>query len=128
MFSLGVVKRKTGIALRLRLFFLRFHFRPWAKYKTEDEMVEKVQKRGRSMSAKRMVRLAKSLYRSVRVKRLIVEMDTGDFPLNAQLIPLEMWLSRGNRQITINFENRNSLDIIIETRPIKVLWNYIFKT
>ncbi|MBN1950880.1 MAG: hypothetical protein JW801_06725 [Bacteroidales bacterium] len=124
--SVGMVRRKQNLCLRLRVLLVSFYLQPWKKVKkkiTEAGQTSK-KKRSRSVSIKRMVRLVKALHASLAIKRLRADIDTGDFPLNAQLIPLTYLINGGNRQLNINFEERNKLELIIQTRPATILWKY----
>ena len=66
--------------------------------------------------------LIKKLLGSFSVKKLIAEIDTGDYPLNAQLFPLAQAISTDGKEVTINFKNKNTIDLLIETRLYKILW------
>lgn len=124
--NIRLVKRKQRIFLRIQLFFIRFNMAPWNKNKQDKPETEKARpkKQRKSPSLKKIMRWGRALYSSVSIKRLNADIDTGDFPLNAQLIPLTALINGNNRELNINFEDRNQLDMIIQTRPIKILWNY----
>lgn len=128
--SIRLVKTEQGLRLRLQFFFIRFNIAPWNKTKKDKPVRKKAtpKKRRKSPSFRKLLRWFKAMYRGISIKRLKADIDTGDFPLNAQLIPLTTIINGRNRELNINFEDRNSLDLIIQTRPISILWNYIIQT
>ncbi len=73
----------------------------------------------RRPSARQVWSLVKNLFRAVKVKRIRVNWDTGDYVWNAQLYPLFSSLNRQGRQLSINFIGREELEIHLQTR----LWN-----
>lgn len=114
--------------IRIWVFFVPFTYHPFrsSKKKRKKNNRRKV-KPGSSRKKKKMgIQTVKNvigrLLRSFTIKRLYAEVDTGDFPLNAQLFPLAQVISSGRKQITINFEDKNSIDLLIETRLYKILW------
>ena len=56
------------------------------------------------------------MLRSFKIKRLEADIDTGNYPLNAQLIPLVQTINGSNINLNINFENRNEANIRISTQ------------
>jgi hypothetical protein len=65
------------------------------------------------------------LIRSFRFKRISIEMDTGDFTLNARLIPVILIARRQNIDISVNFIDNNSLVLIVQNRIYRLLWQAI---
>lgn len=63
----------------------------------------------------------KYFLQTFKVKRLYAELDTGDYPLNAQLIPIVQNFNNQDIDVKINFNNQNSVDFLIVTRLIKFL-------
>ena len=64
----------------------------------------------------------KKTLHSFHIRYLQANIDTGDYPLNARLIPVAALINGGNIMIKINFEDRNSVDLKIITRLYKLLW------
>lgn len=64
-------------------------------------------------------------WKAIKIRRFHVDLDTGDYPLNAQLIALVQPINRENTQFRINFENKNQLHCVAETSIIKILWNIL---
>ncbi len=58
------------------------------------------------------------VFQSFKVKDFHLELDTGDYPLNAMLFPLA---TRFRKHLDINFQDRNSLKCTLENRPISII-------
>lgn len=75
-------------------------------------------KKGLPISPKQMFALAKKLIQTFKVIRFRINWDTGDFVKNAYLYPLFHVLSRGRRQLHINFTGNQELCIHLQTRLV----------
>ncbi len=101
----------TGI--KMRVLFFNFRIKPKVnKSNTESKNTSKKNK-GR---LRKPFLLFQKTIKKFTIKKCNVNIDTGDFPLNAQLIPVASMLSNNNMNFQINFEDRNELDIHIITR------------
>lgn len=117
--------------VRIRVFFIWFTVNPWKwiykspsqKRTTQKPAEKKAKTRKRSSEASwtSTMRLVSRLLGTIKVRYLRARIDTGNFPLNAQLIPLAHAISSKNRQITINFQNDNQWDLCISHRPVMAL-------
>lgn len=65
--------------------------------------------------------LMKKILRKIHLKRFYADIDTGDFPLNAQLIPVCNSLGHPNVDININFFNTNRVDIKVMAFPYELI-------
>lgn len=65
------------------------------------------------------------LHKALIVKKFYADIDTGDFPMNAQLMPLTLLSNNSTINLNINFENRNTVDIEIFTRLYKILATWV---
>ena len=65
------------------------------------------------------------LIRSFRFKRLNIELDTGDYTLNARLIPVILLARRQNIEVSVNFIENNNLIMIIQNRIYRIVWQAI---
>jgi len=64
----------------------------------------------------------KRIIRAVSVKRLHAQLDTGNFPLNARLIPVTTQLSNSDKiDLNINFDGNNHLFLKIHQIPIQLI-------
>ena len=120
------MKKRRYLVIRLRLLFINMYLAPWKNIRKKDPETSGAKRRKRPgrRSFKRIIRLIKVMYASLAIKRLRADIDTGDFPLNAQLIPLALLINGANHQLSINFEDRNELEVTIQTRLIKIIWKY----
>jgi len=93
-------------------------------------------RRGRKESAKKIPRrktyslaslvfLFDGIVRSFRIHRFELDIDTGDFALNAQLVPLFHFASWQPYSLNINFMGRNYLRTAISVRPLNLIWTYL---
>lgn len=100
--------------INMRIFFFRFRIKPGANTKKYDK--DKAPKKKKGLKLKKPLLLIRKSLKNFKIRKFQADIDTGDFPLNAQLIPVANTL-RGNKiNLQINFENRNELDIKIITR------------
>ena len=60
-----------------------------------------------------------------RIRRLYLDVDTGDGALNAWLIPVFTRLNAGEVLLRANFEGRASLLLDLRTRLGAILWAFI---
>ncbi len=113
----------------LLLPFLRLKFRRKLQFPAKKEGSAKVRKKSgerRSLNLETFTLIAR-LWSTFNCKRLWINVDTGDFSTNAQLIPILQLLSAGNVRLTINFQGLVSLELSIENRLIRCvgpLWRY----
>lgn len=114
------------IRIKLKLFFLSFYFYPLryiGSKKSKKPENKVVKKRGKSIDFAKGLQLLKS----IRVKRLFVDIDTGDCILNARLYPIFAFLNYKTGNFNINFEGKNRLALHLYSRPfylIKSFFNF----
>jgi len=124
--SIQLVKYSGRPGIRFRAFFISFRINGGKQKKEEKiSMAGKHKRKKRKITAKKGIRYFKVIWQSIHIRKLTMDIDTGDFPLNAQLIPLALALSRNNVAMAINFEDRIKVDATIQTRLITLIWNYI---
>jgi hypothetical protein len=119
---------KEVLKVKLNVLFLNFNFYPLRKIiaskkkkLTATDGKEDVKKKNWSNQGRRVLRVLKTF----EVKQLLVEMDTGDYVLNAKLYPVFFMLNRWEGNFAINFENKNRLALIVHNRPIYILKSII---
>ena len=79
----------------------------------------------RKLKFSQMVKLAKRLARSLTVKRFYINLDTDNYTLNAQLIPLFSLLNGKAIRFNTNYSGINSCEILVITRPARIVWPMI---
>ena len=113
-------------SVRIRVFLIPFKIKtPFLKKKSfnkKNKSEKKNIKKRRKMNTERLLQLLKRTIKSFKIKRLMASVDTGDFPLNAQLIPVVSQIKSENISIGINFNNDNSFFLRVDTRLYKLTW------
>jgi len=101
-------KHEVEIArIKLRVFYFNFYFYPL-----------------RSLRFKKIKRVNRQYCRlasTFKLKKLRVDLDTGDFTLNAKLYPVFALLNYRFGGMHINYNGRNQLALQIENRPIYII-------
>ncbi len=72
-----------------------------------------------------LLRLLKRLIRSFRVRKLYLDLDTGSYPLNAQLVPLFLLVKSDVISLNTNFQGVNRCEFLLTSRPIKMVWPFV---
>ena len=115
---LGLKKRPR---IKVRLFFFTFKIEPYKNIATKKTNKDKPRYNTPSKNIRPRIIFLNQCIRQIKVKELSANVDTGDFPLNAQLIPVANNLNHGNIQLNINFENQNSLKLKTSTQVFKFI-------
>jgi len=115
------------ILIKLKVAFLRFNFYPLrAKEKPKDKKARvKQNTHKRSVKGYRVFRKGLRLLRTFTIKRLLVDIDTGDCISNAKLYPVAALLNYRWGDFHVNFEGRNRLALHLENRPIYMIRSFI---
>lgn len=101
----------------VRIFFFRYRINPLVSGKTKKIKNKPTQNRNRKPTKiAEPFLLVRKIFRRFKIKRFYANIDTGDFPLNAQLIPVANTLNNEKINLQINFEDQNQVDIKIITR------------
>lgn len=90
---------------------------PNIKKETVQKPKKSPQTNQKPVTFTKMRKMAGNLWRALDCRRFQVDLDTGDFSLNARLYPLFLLLSRPGRSLNINFSGRQDLAIQLFTRP-----------
>jgi hypothetical protein len=69
--------------------------------------------------------LARRILRSITVKRLCVDIDTDDVILNAQMMPVLHYMSRGPVSLTTNYHGRVAASLNVEISLYKIGWAFL---
>jgi hypothetical protein len=111
--------------IRFHIFHIPFSIKYPEKKKPslQKGKVKKTRKKKRrKFSVNRILTIIKRTFKSFQIKQLDANIDTGDFPLNAQLIPVVSRLNSKNIAIGINFTDNNSIYFRAVTRLYKFVW------
>lgn len=109
------------LRIRLKIFFLERFFYPLRKSTKPKKIKDRPARKKRRMDARTMLRLA----RSFEVQKLSLDMDTGDYVLNAKLYPVFMLLDRYVGKFHINFQDRNRLVMDVRNTPYRLIKSFI---
>jgi len=118
------IEQHKGEILRLKLTFLfmNFYFYPlqylWIKEEKETAIKHS---KNRKIGTKKVIRILKSF----KVKKLLLNIDTGNYILNAKLYPIFLLLNYQIGNFNINFQGRNRLVLEVENRPIDIIKSII---
>lgn len=121
---------KTGKEWKIQysILFLKFNIKPFETIQEEDDEPGKKKdniKKSKNRPALFHIRLIKKIPAAFRIKRIIWNIDTGDYPLNAQLIPVASCFNNKKISISVNFNGNNSLYMLAQTRLILILYTII---
>ena len=123
IFKVAVVPTPELFHIRGWIFFVPFRYHPFKarkdKKKEKPVRPKKKKKRPKLSGNTRMIAGA---IRSVRIRRLHLDIDTDDFILNAWLVPVFTYVNSENIRMTANFEGRASLLLDLRVRLGTLLW------
>ena len=112
------------LRIKLKVPFKNFYFYPFrtkTKTKEKKRKAAKITKRGKKFKYKSFVRVLNSF----KLKQLVLNMDTGDYILNAKLYPVFLALNYTKGNFNINFEGKNELIVCIQNRPVNIIRSFI---
>ena len=113
------------IQLKLRMFFMNFYFYP-LKSRPKKEKKKKIKKRNMIKIRKKIgFRKVLRILKSFTMKKLLVNVDTGDCILNAKLYPVFAFLNYYIGDFNINYKGENKLVVHIQNRPIYIIKSFI---
>jgi len=117
--------RKELVKISVKVLFFKFSFYPLRKKKTsvKERSENKVAQKKSSQSFK--FRKIITLMKSFKIKRLFVNLDTGDCIRNAQMYPLFAFFNYHGGNFNINFEGRNQMVLHLQNRPIRIIRSFI---
>jgi hypothetical protein len=88
----------------------------------KEKFAQKMAPRKTNKNSQNLMELASRTVNAFTIKKALADFDTGNFPLNAQLIPVAQLLNAKNIRLHLNFENRNTFDIELVTQLYKLVW------
>lgn len=129
-FRFFVLGRDGAIVPRLQLAGINIPLQSKRKTKGKTTPAEKADKKRKGKSGFRKSGsawryLIEKSVNSLKVDQAVLELDTDDVVLNAHLVPVFFWASRGPVHMSINFNGRVYLHLQAYTRPGRLLWIFI---
>ncbi|HDS07532.1 MAG TPA: hypothetical protein ENO05_07885 [Bacteroides sp.] len=135
IFRVAVVPSDELFHIRGRAFFIPFRYHPFRqrRRKKKKETVKAKETEKPAKPAKKRwtgktaggIRLGIDLLRSVRIRRLYLDMDTDDFMLNAWLVPVFSLVNSDHIQLKANFTGNMSLLLDLRIRLGSMLYTFI---
>jgi hypothetical protein len=126
IFKAVVVASDDLFHIRGWIFFIPYKYDPFQQNKKKRR--RKTEKPKRKRSSKKLsggLQLINGVTRSVRIRKLLLDLDTDDFILNAWLIPVFSSVNSKNIRMRVNFEGTSSLLLNLQTRLGTLLWNVL---
>jgi hypothetical protein len=124
IFKASVIQDESEIYMKIRILFIPFKIRPSGFAGWEPREKPK-RKRISTGVLKYQIMALKDLIRSFRLRMLHINVDTEDFILNANLIPVLMLTNTAQISLNVNFMDENSLIMDLRNRLANFLWTGI---
>ena len=130
LIKLEPVHQGQDILLAIKLPFYRFELDPFDNRppkkpkKGVDKPVSQKKSpaaKGRKLKFTIYLKTAGDVLKTFTVRRFKLDLDTGDFVLNAKLTPVVVFLSRGPAQLQVNYLGRTDIWIEIENQLIRLV-------
>ncbi|WP_297692021.1 hypothetical protein [uncultured Eudoraea sp.] len=112
------------IRIKLNTLFTRFYFYPLRKKKKEQK--KKIEKKARKRNnIQSNLKYGLQVIKSFKVKKLLLDIDTGDCIENAKLYPAFAFLNHHVGTFQVNFEGRVNMVLHLQNRPINIIKSFI---
>ena len=126
IFGFRVLKGRSGWKIGYSVFLLRFQvtfFKPDEHRKKPDKDHPKAHKGFlRRRFRADYLSLAINVIRAFRLKRLRWSIDTGDYPVNARLIPVASYLNNDRVNLSVNFNDYNAFYLILQSYLARIIY------
>lgn len=126
LFRAKVVAGEELFLIKGWILFVPYRFNPFMQRKKKRrKKKDPAKKRRKFRMPSGGLSLAGDALRCVRIRKLELDIDTGDFPLNAWLVPVFSLAEGSNRHLRVNFNGDTSLLLDIRIRLGVMLWAVI---
>jgi hypothetical protein len=124
IFRAEIVSSDILFHIRGWILFIPYRFDPLRQMmKPRKKKKEKKPKKKKSRNLSGGITMFRSLAGSIRVKKLMLDIDTDDFIRNAWLVPVFSLVSNNeNIQMRVNYSGSISLMLDVRTRIGSILW------
>jgi len=113
------------LIFKLRISFFNFYFYPLRKWRSSKSKKKKIVTKKEFKNIKKLgFRKTLRVLRSFKIKNFVIDIDTGDWTLNAKLYPISSLLNNKVGSFNINFEGRNRMALHIQNRPISIIKSF----
>jgi hypothetical protein len=126
IFLADIISANDSLLLRLRIFGFTYRidlFRGKKFQEHKENTTKKYENKSkRNFPLNRFINVIKSF----KVKKLNIDVDCGDDPLNGILFPIFYWAKiKFNKNIAINFEGRVKFQLLIKNNAASMLLAYL---
>jgi len=111
--------------VRGRILLFPYSFDPFRKRSSKNTSKNRNRRKGsgkRRMTPGRGIALLRGLFQAIRIRELVLDVDTEDPMLNAWLIPAFSAVNSDRISLTANFEGNASLAMDVRTRVGALAW------
>ena len=115
---------KEFLQIKLNTLFTRFYFYPLRKKKKEQKKKIETKSRKRR-DFKSNFKRGLQVIKSFKVKKLMLDIDTGNCIQNAKLYPAFAFLNHHVGTFKVNFEGRVNMVLHLQSRPIIIIKSFI---
>lgn len=116
--------KKEVIACRMQILgwpHIVYPLRKLLEKKPQKENKEEQVEKKKTSSWKPSWKQIRALFREIKVKELKIDLDTGNWVVNAQLYPVFYWMNRIKGEWQVNFEHRNAISLHLRTQPYRLI-------
>ena len=126
IFKAAIVQTEDLFQIRGWIFFIPYRFDPFtgSKWRKKRKVHQPREKEGLKLRAGN-IQMMIDAFRSFRIRKLHLDLDTEDFVLNAWLVPAFTLINSDQIQLKVNFEGISSLVLDLRTRLGSLLWIFI---
>jgi hypothetical protein len=108
------------------ILFVPYRFNPFKKRKQKRKKKDAASDKKKKFKVpKGGVGMVKDAVRTIRVRKLDLDLDTDDFLLNAWLVPVFSLINLPNTRLHVNFEGKSTFLIDMRIRLGALLWVFI---
>lgn len=116
------IRSETGSWLLIRLLGIPVRISSFDKFTPGRSRKEKKKRPVKKRGPIPFRRIFSKIRSAVTFQKLYANIDTGDFPLNAQLIPIAGYLQQYKYEVSVNFQNVNEVNIRATTYLFRLMW------
>jgi len=108
----------------MQFFFFKFYFYP-LRFKSSKKIKKSKKTTGLMQKRRAGLNNGYKILKTFKVKKLLINIDTGDCILNAKLYSVFAVLNYNFGSFKINFTGRNQMVLCIQNRPFNIIKTFI---
>jgi hypothetical protein len=128
LITVSPVEQDDRIFIWVKVPFYTFRIDPQRSKKKTDKAVpgkpdrkKPTTGKGRKLRMTFYLRILVDALKTFTIRRFQLDLDTGDFVLNAQLTPVVVALNRGGARVQVNYHGHTNLWIVIENQLVRLV-------